>query len=99
RSGGQVADISAVNPHLIHYAQFCDASAIAPVTTAAISDEARFDRRLPGAGGLPLQAFVGALPQGVPLSLEVPNRQLASTVDLDERLRRTLAAARKVVHG
>ncbi|OXC77345.1 sugar phosphate isomerase/epimerase family protein [Caballeronia sordidicola] len=99
RSGGQVADISAVNPHLIHYAQFCDASATAPVTTAAISDEARFDRCLPGEGGLPLPAFVAALPQDVPLSLEVPNRQLAATVGLDERLRRTLAAARKIIHG
>jgi hypothetical protein len=29
----------------------------------------------------------------------VPTRQLAATVDLDERLRRTLAAARKVVRG
>lgn len=99
RSGGQVADISAVNPKLIHYAQFCDASAIAPATTAAISDEARFDRCLPGEGGLPLQAFVAALPQDVPLSLEVPNRQLSATVDLDERLRRTLVAAKKVVDG
>jgi sugar phosphate isomerase/epimerase len=99
RSGGQVADIGAVHPRLIHYAQFCDASTIAPSTTAAISDEARFDRLLPGEGGLPLQAFVAALPPDVPLSLEVPNRRLAATVDLDERLRRTLAAARRVVQG
>jgi sugar phosphate isomerase/epimerase len=99
RSGGQVADMTAVNPDLIHYAQFCDASATAPATTAAISEEARFDRCLPGEGGLSLQAFVEALPPDVPLSLEVPNRRLAETVDLDERLRRTLAAAKKVVRG
>ncbi|WP_165103536.1 MULTISPECIES: hypothetical protein [unclassified Caballeronia] len=51
-----------------------------------------------GEGSLPLQASVAALPQAVPLSLEVPNRQIASSVDLDERLRRTLAAAKQVVH-
>jgi sugar phosphate isomerase/epimerase len=97
RSGGEVADIASVNSQRIHYAQFCDASAIAPATLAAISEEARFDRCLPGEGGLPLQAFLNALPPGVPLSLEVPNRRLAQTLDLDERLRRTLDAAAKKV--
>jgi hypothetical protein len=31
-----------------------------------------------------------------PLGLEVPNRRLAETVELDERLRRTLACAKHV---
>jgi sugar phosphate isomerase/epimerase len=60
RSGGQLADIAAVNSNGIHYAQFCDASASAPSTLAAISEEARFDRWLPGEGGLPLHAFESA---------------------------------------
>ncbi|MBN3728472.1 sugar phosphate isomerase/epimerase, partial [Burkholderia sp. Ac-20379] len=84
------------DPAWLRYAQFCDAAATAPASTAAISEEARFDRLLPGEGGLPLQAFVQALPPGIPLALEVPNRTLAAQVDLDERLRRTLAAARRV---
>lgn len=99
RSGGELADMAAVNSKLIHYAQFCDAPMTAPATMAAISEEARFDRCLPGEGGLPLHAFLEALPPGVPLSLEVPNRRLAETMDLDERLRRTLNAAKKVAQA
>jgi sugar phosphate isomerase/epimerase len=96
RSGGKVADIAALDPKLIRYAQFCDAPAAAPATTAAISEEARFDRMLPGEGDLPLREFLDALPPDTPLALEVPNRRLAEAVDLDERLRRTLAAAKKL---
>ena len=97
RSGGEVSDIAKVDPACLRYAQFCDASVTPPPTTAAISEEARFDRMLPGEGGLPLRDFVNALPADIPLGLEVPNRRLAGTVDLDERLRRTLVAARQVV--
>ncbi|MFM0337697.1 sugar phosphate isomerase/epimerase family protein [Paraburkholderia fungorum] len=96
RSGGKVGDIAAIDPTRIRYAQFCDASATTPATTAAISEEARYDRLLPGDGGLPLREFVAALPAGIPFGLEVPNRKLAVTLELDERLRRTLAAAKRV---
>lgn len=99
RSGGTVADIRTLDAKLIRYAQFCDAPATAPATTAAISEEARFDRLLPGEGGLPLREFVNALPANIPLGLEVPNRRLAEAVGLDERLHRTLVAARRIVDG
>ncbi|WP_028216659.1 sugar phosphate isomerase/epimerase family protein [Paraburkholderia oxyphila] len=97
RSGGSVSDIAGVPTHLLPYAQFCDASSAAPATLAAISEEARFDRKLPGEGGLPLADFVNALPADIPLGLEVPNRILAASIGLDERLRRTLNAAKAVV--
>ncbi|HEX3637808.1 MAG TPA: sugar phosphate isomerase/epimerase [Paraburkholderia sp.] len=96
RSGGKVSDIAAVEPARIRYAQFCDASGKAPDTTAGISEEARYDRLLPGEGGLPLREFVAALPAGIPFGLEVPNRRLAESLELDERLRATLAAAKRV---
>jgi sugar phosphate isomerase/epimerase len=96
RSGAKVSDIEAIDPTRIRYAQFCDASATAPATTAGISEEARYDRLLPGEGGLPLREFVAALPAAIPFGLEVPNRKLAETLDLDERLRRTLAAAKRI---
>ncbi|MFL9993795.1 sugar phosphate isomerase/epimerase [Paraburkholderia sediminicola] len=99
RSGGKVSDIAAINPARIRYAQFCDASATAPATPAAISEEARYGRLLPGEGGLPLREFIEALPSGIPFGLEVPNRKLAETLELDERLRRTLAAAKRVAGG
>jgi sugar phosphate isomerase/epimerase len=96
RSGGSVSDIASIPANLLPYAQFCDASGVAPATVAAISEEARFDRKLPGEGGLPLADFVTALPFDTPLGLEVPNRTLAASVDLETRLRRTLDAAKAV---
>jgi sugar phosphate isomerase/epimerase len=50
----------------IRDAQFCDASATGPATTAAISEETRYDRLLPGEGGLLLREFIEALPPGIP---------------------------------
>jgi sugar phosphate isomerase/epimerase len=96
RSGGTIADVRALDPARIRYAQFCDAPAVAPATVAQISEEARFQRRFPGEGGLPLAAFLSALPLGTPLGLEVPTRRLAQTLGPVERARRALRAARAV---
>jgi hypothetical protein len=83
----------------IRYAQLCDASATVPAPTAALSEEARYDRLLPGEGGLPLREFIKALPSGIPFGLKAPNRRLAETLELDERLSRTLSAAKRVAGG
>jgi sugar phosphate isomerase/epimerase len=96
RSGGSITDIAALDPAWLRYAQFCDAPAAAPATLAAISEEARFERRMPGDGDLPLREFVAALPPGVPLGLEVPMRQLAQSVGAIERATRVLRAAKRV---
>jgi len=97
RSGGSVADLAAIDPSQIRYAQFCDAPLAAPPTIQAISEEARFERLLPGEGGLPLCEFLGALPDGIPLGLEIPTRSLAASVGPVERAARALRAAKTVV--
>lgn len=97
RSGGTVQDIASIDPTRLRYAQFCDAPLTAPPTVQAISEEARFERLFPGEGGLPLHAFLRALPDGIPLGLEVPARQLARSVGPVERAARALRAAKAVV--
>lgn len=78
RSGTTVADIAAIDPALLPYAQFCDARAQRP-------DPADFDavivdaidlREQCGDGVLPLAAMLGALPVGIPLSIELRSRAL-----------------------
>lgn len=99
RSGGSVASLAAVPPELISIAQLCDAPAQAPTTLAHLQDEARRDRLDPGEGGLPLRAFVDALPPGLPLELEVPKLAAAGMSpcqriqELAARTREFLAAA------
>lgn len=61
RSGSSFADIAALDPALLSFVQLCDAPAQATPTLAGVGEEARFDRLLPGEGGLPLGEFFAAL--------------------------------------
>lgn len=72
RSGGVPADILTIDPPLVRAVQICDGPAKSPVGHAAIIAEARGDRLPPGDGGLPLRAFLRALPPGTSISAEVP---------------------------
>jgi sugar phosphate isomerase/epimerase len=78
RSGGMPAEVAALPPERLPYAQVCDAPSD-PVwpDEAQARDEARRDRLLPGDGALPLHALVDALPAGAPLAVEAPVAALA----------------------
>jgi sugar phosphate isomerase/epimerase len=99
RSGGDIDAVRALDPALLRYAQFCDAPVNAPATMAEISEEARFERRFPGEGELPLRAFVEALPPDTPLGLEVPTRHLAQSLGHVVRARHALRSAKAIVES
>jgi sugar phosphate isomerase/epimerase len=74
RSGGKPADVKALDPKLVPYAQISDG-----VVEPGEPDPALFGklgmgtRRMPGEGTLPLRELVfDALPAGIPLSVELP---------------------------
>ena len=71
RSGGTVAAVAAVDAALIGSVQLCDAPKRRP-EPAGIIDEARGGRLAPGEGALPLAALLDALPNSIPLAVEVP---------------------------
>jgi sugar phosphate isomerase/epimerase len=54
--------------------------------------QARNERAFPGEGNLNLLAVLHALPDDLPLSLEVPTKKLAETVTPVERARRARTA-------
>lgn len=98
RSGGTAAEIAAVPRALLPYAQFCDASADRPDPDdfdAVIVDA--IDLRLQcGEGVLPLAAMLGALPSGIPLSIELRSKALRDGYpDPADRARVTAAATRR----
>jgi sugar phosphate isomerase/epimerase len=70
RSGAQVADIEALDPAMIGYAQICDVPRVSKASSYA--DEARYDRLAPGEGELPLLEFIRALPSDLIMGLEIP---------------------------
>ena len=97
RSGATAADIAAVPPGLLPYAQFCDASANRPDPTnfgAVIIDA--IDLRLQlGDGVLPLRAMLQALPADIPLAIELRSKTLRESYpDPGERALVTARATR-----
>jgi sugar phosphate isomerase/epimerase len=78
RSGGTPADVAAVPPHLLPYAQFCDAVAVGPAADdpEGIIREAIDERLQTGEGALPLPALLAALPRNISLSIELRSKAL-----------------------
>jgi sugar phosphate isomerase/epimerase len=98
RSGSAIAEIAAVPPALLPYAQFCDAPAERPSSDdfEAIIIDAIDLRRQCGEGGLPLGALYDALPPGIPLSIELRSRLLRESFpDIGERAKAVAAATRR----
>jgi len=97
RSATTLADIAALPPRSLHYAQICDAPAEAPRTDEGLIHAARQERLLPGEGGIDLHGLFAALPAELPVSVEVPNYLRVPRLGEREWARQALAAARAVL--
>jgi len=102
RSGATAADIAAVPPALLPYAQFCDASADRPDpkdSKAVITDAIDLRMQL-GEGRLPLHAMLRALPADIPLAIELRSKALRDAYpDACERAVVTARATRAWLRG
>jgi sugar phosphate isomerase/epimerase len=78
RSGTTVAEIAAIDPALLSYAQFCDARALRPnpADFDAVITDAIDLREQAGEGVLPLASMLQALPADIPLSIELRSAAL-----------------------
>lgn len=97
RGGDSFEDIARVPRKWLHYMQLCDAPAERPADAAGLQFQARYERMIPGAGGLDLPGLLRALPRDIPIALEVPMASLARTVGAEERARRLLAATQALL--
>jgi sugar phosphate isomerase/epimerase len=96
RGGSKLETLKAVDPDRIGYVQLCDAPRGNRFDTYV--EEAFYDRMIPGAGELPLQEILAALPRGKVVSLEVPLRaQAQAGVGPRERLGAAVEAGRKLL--
>jgi sugar phosphate isomerase/epimerase len=95
RAGGLPADLAALSPSEIAYAQLCDARLPRPTTRDDIANEGRYDRLMPGSGSLPLGDFVQALPSDIAIAVEIPMMTPLSEMPLEVRARQGLENARK----
>lgn len=97
RSGAGPAQVAAVARHLLPYAQFCDAPLPGPdINDAeAVLADALDARQQLGAGDLPLRALINALPETIPLSIELRSKALRDGwPDINERALVTAQATR-----
>lgn len=97
RTGGKVEDLRILPPSRIHYFQLCDAPADYDRSDAGLIAIARGGRLMPGMGDINLKAFVGALPNDVPVSVEVASLDLTTRLSPRERAMQALATAKSVV--
>ncbi len=96
RSGGTAADVAALDPALIGYVQLCDVP-LKPAM-ADYMEEAMYERLAPGEGDAPLADVLKAIPPGVVISLEIPERAKAlAGVHARHRLAHCVEAARRLM--
>ena len=93
RSGGTPADLAKTDPRLLASVQLCDAPLTAPDD---LPKESRFDRLYPGEGMLPLRELLQAVPEDLPVSVEVPNASRAARSPT-ERATEAAACARRLL--
>lgn len=98
RSGGTAEMLAQVPASALGSLQLCDAPLEDP-TDAGIVDEAREGRLFPGEGGLPLQAFLAALPGDIPIGLEVPTGRTHPHLDAKQRATAACAGGRALLAG
>ncbi|HTP97993.1 MAG TPA: TIM barrel protein [Casimicrobiaceae bacterium] len=99
RGGSVASEIGSVPTSWIRYIQMCDVPAQRPTTLEGLLHHARSERMLPGEGGLDLAGILRAVPADTPISLEIPQEQLAKTMPAVERSRRALAALQELVQS
>ncbi|MFL9932315.1 sugar phosphate isomerase/epimerase [Paraburkholderia sp. RL18-103-BIB-C] len=88
RAGSSTDALRALPREYFGYVQFCDAPAERPADLDTLLFQARCERLIPGEGGIDLAGILRALPDDLPLSIEVPTQQWARTAPALERARK-----------
>lgn len=97
RSGGTTAQLAAVDPALLPYAQICGASGPGAAADAAAARAEGVKARLkPDEGDLPVREFVAALPATTILAVEAPLAGQADPQDSQALAHALMAAGKRV---
>ena len=99
RSETTLDQVAALPPSRVQYMQLSDAPAGIPDHLDEILRQARYERLLPGEGGIDLRGLLKALPSEIPVAVEVWDAVRTPAMGAREWVRRAYDAARRVVDG
>ena len=101
RSGGSPADVKALDTKYFPYAQISDGILDPGEPNPALFGKLGLGTRaMPGMGKLPLREVIAALPQGIPLSVELPHALAPKGTSAREWAKTTLESTRNfLAHG
>lgn len=94
RSDSSIAELGRLPREWFRFAHVCDAPREIPATREGLIRTARMERLFPGEGGIDVHGILGALPAGIPYTLEIPRVTLSALVGERECARLALRAAR-----
>jgi sugar phosphate isomerase/epimerase len=97
RAASSIDELRAMPREYFRYLQFCDAPAERPRDLETLLQQARCERLMPGHGGLDLAAILRALPDDLPISIEVPMENWARTAKATERAQKLREATLAVL--
>ena len=97
RSTTTLQDIADIPHALLHYAQMCDAQAGLNFTTEELIHTARQERLLPGEGNIDVGGLFAALPQDLPVSVEIVNLERSAPMGDKAWAALCLGATKKVL--
>ncbi|MFP3568424.1 sugar phosphate isomerase/epimerase family protein [Paraburkholderia sp. SIMBA_030] len=97
RAGSSTDELRALPREYFRYLQFCDAPAERPKDLETLLYQARCERLIPGEGDLDLAGILRALPDDLPISLEVPMERWAKAANATERARKLRQATLAVL--
>jgi sugar phosphate isomerase/epimerase len=97
RSRTTIEALQAIPREWLHYAQICDGPAAIPTSLDALNFAARHARLLPGAGAIDLRGIFAALPDDLPVAVEIPNDEQSAGLSAVEWARRGLVQAKMIL--
>lgn len=92
RSGGSIGELGAAPPEFILYGQIADGPA--ECAADSLDEEASTARLLVGDGVFDVAGFVAALPEGCPISVEIPRNAAIGREDAATRVGRAVQSVR-----
>ena len=97
RSCSDVDDLRHLPPDRLRLAHLCDAPVQEIYSTDHLLHTARAERLPPGEGQINLRPILAALPDSIPIGVEVPMAHCTATQGIDAVLNRVMSATRNVL--